>query len=153
AQRMLVEDVTQSTIFAGQASLDVLLAAGVRAVQSTPLVSGAGNVLGMVSTHFSQPTRLGEQELRLMDLLARQAADYVERKQAEAERNQLLVQEHQARVGAEAANRAKDDFLATVSHELRTPLTAMLGWARMLRSGTLNAKQTLSAIQTIERNA
>src|SRR2546429_57706 len=38
----------------------------------------------------------------------------------------------------EAANRAKDRFLAMVSHELRTPLTAMLGWARMLRCGMLD---------------
>ena len=65
-----------SEIFAGQASLDVLLAAGVRAVQSTPLVSSAGKVLGMISTHFKQPTLLTARELRFMDLLARQAADY-----------------------------------------------------------------------------
>ena len=47
-----------------------------------------------------------------------------------------------ARVYAEAegANRAKDQFLATLSHELRTPLTAMLGWARMLRSGRLDGE-------------
>ena len=35
----------------------------------------------------------------------------------------------------EAANRIKDDFLATVSHELRTPLNAMLGWAQLMRQG------------------
>src|SRR5204862_840385 len=41
--------------------------------------------------------------------------------------------EHEARIAVEAANRSKDDFLATVSHELRTPLTAILGWASILR--------------------
>ena len=41
-----------------------------------------------------------------------------------------------------AANRAKEDFLATLSHELRTPLNAMLGWTRLLRMGKLDAGRT-----------
>ncbi len=81
--RVVVEDITQSEIFGGNRSFDALLAAGVRAVQSTPLVSTSGEVLGMISTHFAQPHRPEERELRLLDLLARQAADYIERKQAE----------------------------------------------------------------------
>ncbi len=82
-ERVIIEDVTKSPIFDGQPSLDVLLGAGVRAVQSTPLVSSDGIVFGMISTHFNEPHRPGERELRLMDLLARQAADYLERRQAE----------------------------------------------------------------------
>ncbi|MFN2456114.1 MAG: ATP-binding protein [Pyrinomonadaceae bacterium] len=54
---------------------------------------------------------------------------------------------------AETASRAKDDFLANVSHELRTPLTPILGFARMLRSGQLDAESTERALVTIERNA
>ena len=52
-----------------------------------------------------------------------------------------------------AANRAKEDFLATLSHELRTPLNAMLGWTRLLRMGKLDGPGTLRALDTIERNA
>jgi PAS domain S-box-containing protein len=81
--RIVVEDVAESPLFAGKPALDVLLQAGVRAVQSTPLLGSANNLLGMLSTHFDRPTRLGDRELRLLDLLARQAADYLERKQAE----------------------------------------------------------------------
>jgi PAS domain S-box-containing protein len=53
----------------------------------------------------------------------------------------------------EAANRAKEDFLATLSHELRTPLNAMLGWTRLLRSGWLDEAGMARALETIERNA
>ena len=81
--RIVIEDVKQSPIFAGKPALDVLLEAGVRGLQSTPLLSSADNLIGMLSTHFDRPTRLGDRELRLLDLLGRQAADYLERKQAE----------------------------------------------------------------------
>lgn len=79
--------------------------------------------------------------------------DITGRKQAEAEREQLLVREQAARSEAEAANRSKDEFLAIVSHELRTPMTAILGWAGMLQAGILDEDKAAIAIETIERNA
>ena len=56
-------------------------------------------------------------------------------------------------VRAEAANRLKDEFLATVSHELRTPLNAITGWVHMLRSGQVPADGREHALQVIDRNA
>jgi signal transduction histidine kinase/CheY-like chemotaxis protein len=70
-----------------------------------------------------------------------------------AERARLLNNERAAREDAEMANRLKDEFLATLSHELRTPLTAVLGWARMLRSGHGDEKSLERGLASIERNA
>jgi PAS domain S-box-containing protein len=81
------------------------------------------------------------------------ATDIDERKRTEDLRAQLLQQEQRAREVAEAANRAKDEFLATVSHELRAPLNAILGWVQMLRGGMLDDTRKAHALQTIDRNA
>ena len=53
----------------------------------------------------------------------------------------------------EEANRAKDVFLATLSHELRTPLTPVVGWIKLLRNGSLDARGVSQALDAIERNA
>src|SRR5262245_31470229 len=79
--------------------------------------------------------------------------DITQRKQVEEEREKLLEQEKAAREEAEAANRMKDEFLATISHELRTPLTSILGWARILAENPLSDSQLRHALEVIERSA
>jgi signal transduction histidine kinase len=58
-----------------------------------------------------------------------------------------------AQQAAEAANTAKDHFLAIVSHELRTPLNSILGWAQILRRLDLGSDEARRGVESIERNA
>jgi len=81
------------------------------------------------------------------------ARDITARVRAEEERTMLLASERTARERAEAANRAKDEFVAMISHEIRSPLNAILGWSQMLRQGTLDKTATANALESIERNA
>ncbi|MEN3330266.1 MAG: hypothetical protein V7638_5073 [Acidobacteriota bacterium] len=77
-----------------------------------------------------------------------------ELQRSEEARDQLLVRAERARAEAEAANRIKDEFLATLSHELRTPLTSLLAWSSVLREARDDERALLSeGIEAIDRNA
>lgn len=68
-------------------------------------------------------------------------------------REQHARQLEEAKVAAEAANRAKSTFLSTVSHELRTPLNAILGYTQRLLRTTGIAETDLAKIRTIHSAA
>jgi PAS domain S-box-containing protein len=94
--------------------------------------------------------------IEITELVVARRSEATARAAAEAgraERTRLLASERAARADAERSSEAKDEFLAIVSHELRNPLSAMLGWARLLRTGALPADKHASALETIERNA
>jgi PAS domain S-box-containing protein len=74
-QRVIIEDVAIDAAFAPHRA--IAARAGFRAVQSTPLFDHGGEPLGMISTHFRQPHRPSEHQLRFTDLYARQASEMI----------------------------------------------------------------------------
>ena len=77
--RVLVTDVDSCEFMAGTQDLEEYRRSDIRAVQSTPLRSRLGSPLGMISTHWRAPHQPTEEDFRLFDVLARQAADLIER--------------------------------------------------------------------------
>jgi PAS domain S-box-containing protein len=110
-----------------------------------------GRLLGVLAMFAKQP--LEQDTLNALAAVADLIVLGIERRKAEEARAALLTNEQKARRVAEEASHLKDDFLAMISHELRAPLTAILGWAQMLRSGTLDRASAERALLTIERNA
>ena len=84
-ERVIVPDVEKSPIFIGTPALEIQQRAGIRAVQSTPLRSRDGRIIGMFSTHFKKPYEPDDRQIQLLDLLASQAVDLIEQNRYEAE--------------------------------------------------------------------
>jgi signal transduction histidine kinase len=135
------------------ASLQVGALVAVPLVKHWRLVAGLG-------IHYAVARTWTAAEIALIEEFGQRTWDAVGRARAEAslrrvheQREELLAAATAARAEAEAANRAKDDFLATLSHELRTPLTAILLWARALRSGAVPLTDAARAIDAIAQCA
>lgn len=82
-ERVIVKDVDACHFMQGTADQETYRLSGIQAMQSTPLISRDGRLLGMISTHWRSIHKPSERELNLLDVLARQAADLIERRWAE----------------------------------------------------------------------
>lgn len=118
-RRAVVEDVQEDADYAPYRK--VALQAGYRAVQSTPLISHEGKVLGILSNHFREPTTLPRRAEQLLDLMARQAADLLERLQTEKVLEQRVrkrtAQVRQLASRLTLAEQKERDRIARVLHD------------------------------------
>jgi signal transduction histidine kinase len=127
-QRVIVPDFEACDFIAGTADLEAFRRAGVRAAQSTPLLTRNGRLVGMITTHWTRACQPRERDLRLLDIIARQAADLIERN----------ISAHALRQQAQhllEADRYKNEFLATLAHELRNPLAPIRNGLVVLKIG------------------
>ncbi|WP_166676989.1 hybrid sensor histidine kinase/response regulator [Paraburkholderia caballeronis] len=124
--RVVVPNVEACEPLTGTVDLQLYRRNGIRAVQTTPLRSRDGKLIGMLSTHWAASHEPMERELCLLDLLARQAADLIERTRSEA-----ALRDSEARL--QHADRMKDQFLATLAHELRNPLASIRNALQIVR--------------------
>lgn len=114
---------------------------------AVPLV-GLDQVVGVL---FVEGAAYSEAHVRRLSVVAAKLAAYFSLLSAVALEKERAHQLEQSRELAEAANRAKDEFLALVSHELRTPLTTILVWADALRSSDTCESERLRAFEAIVR--
>jgi PAS domain S-box-containing protein len=82
-KRCIIADTEKSDLLAGTSDLEEFRRSGIRAMQSTPLASRSGRLLGMITTHWREPHVPQAHTLQQLDVLARQAADLFERSLAE----------------------------------------------------------------------
>jgi PAS domain S-box-containing protein len=134
-QRVIVPDVRR--VLVGD-YLEAHLRTGIRAAQSTPLLSRTdGAMLGMITTHWREPHEPKAAELRLLDVLARQAADLIEGKR-------IVEALHES-------DRRKDEFLAMLGHELRNPLAPLWSVIETLQRQKLNENELQRAYAVMQR--
>jgi signal transduction histidine kinase len=116
---------------------------------AVPLV-GLDEVVGVL---FVQGThRYEERHVRRLSVVAAKLAAYFSMLRAHAREVGRVQQLDEARRAAEAANRAKDEFVALVSHELRTPLNTIMAWVDALRSDETGEAVRAQALEAIERS-
>ncbi|HYG04486.1 MAG TPA: ATP-binding protein [Chryseosolibacter sp.] len=132
-QRVVIPNFATCEFMQDMPTLPIFLSAGIYAAQSTPLYSRSGKLLGMISTHWSQPHTPPERHLNLLDILARQAADLIERSQtadalreSEEELRALANQlEEKVSDRTRELQRSNEDLLQfahVASHDLKEPV-------------------------------
>ncbi|MDE2050227.1 MAG: response regulator [Gammaproteobacteria bacterium] len=121
-ERVIIADVESDERLAGTEDLRQMRLCGIRAVQSTPLISRGGDPLGMLSTHWRREYHPSDSMLRLLDALARQIARLIEHGTAEEARDASEAGMRVRVAALERVDREKNSFLAMLAHELRNPL-------------------------------
>jgi PAS domain S-box-containing protein len=137
---IIIDDVGSADVFSPQ-----LRERGIKSLLGVPLLV-EGRPTGVLHVGKVELSHFTNEDVRLLELAADRIALAIENAR-------LYEVERSARTEAEAANKAKDEFLTILSHELRTPLTPIIGWVHMMQNGILPDADYSRVLSVINRNA
>jgi signal transduction histidine kinase len=166
-ERVIIPDMEKSASATGSKEQRLLLEDGIRAGQTTPLFSRAGELLGMISTHWRKPHEPSERDLSMLDILARQAADLLEKKiieeslrrahdelekrvqerTAELDLSNMALKKYAARLIQ--LNKELEEFTWITAHDLQEPLRKIQTFGNRLLD--LKNNLDLKAQEDLER--
>lgn len=146
-QRAIISDFETWDEIAGTPDLLAFRSAGIRSAQTTPLRSRSGKLLGMISTHWSDPHQPSERDLRMLDLLARQAADLLDRTLAE---EALRAREKELEASV-AALRETEQLQKLLSAELGHRVKNLFAMVSAITSFTLKDSQDKLRVQVLQQ--
>jgi PAS domain S-box-containing protein len=167
-RRVIVPDVDTCEFILGTPALEQYHKTGIRAVQSTPLLSRSGKMVGVLSTHWRAPHHPGERNFRLFDILARQAADLMERRRGEEllrqwstdlehevsrRTEELLESRERLRALATELNLAEQRERKRMAIELHDYLVQLLALAVMKLSQVKQKQEVMAVSSDLVNNA
>ena len=146
-RRAIIEDFETWPDIAETPDLLAFRRAGIRSAQTTPLISRDGTLLGMISTHWSEPHLPSDRDLRLLDILARQAADLLERTIAE----EALREREKALEASVATLREMQELQTLLAGELGHRVKNLFAMVTAITSHTLRGSSDQARVQTLQQ--
>ena len=136
----IIRDVDQADVYN-----PLIKQKGIKSLLGVPLLI-EGRPIGVLHVGKLKTTDFTDEDVRLLELAADRIALAIENARLHEEQTAALAE-------AEAASKAKDEFLTILSHELRTPLTPIIGWLHMMQNGILKESDISKVLGVMNRNA
>lgn len=146
-QRAIIPDFETWDEIAGTDDLMAFRRAGIRSAQTTPLRSRSGTLLGMISNHWSEPHQPSERDLRMLDIIARQAADLLDRTLAE---EALRTREQELQASLKAL-REKEELQEVLTAELGHRVKNLFSMVSAITSFTLRDSKDHAQVQSLQQ--